>query len=194
MKALSHALPQALLTMTVALSVGLVACAPEAPTADTSPAESSERTAETTADAQADAQANAQADAASTAKIYVKDGVAIGGADPVAYFEGALADGEFVAGSADYTYEWNGVTWQFASAENRDTFAADPEQYAPQYGGYCAWAAAQNAIAAISPDAWSVVDGKLYLNANKKIQARWEKDIPGFIAQANENWPTLSMQ
>jgi len=173
-----------LLSMAIAVPLSLAACAPTSPpSAETTGSESAaiENTADTATAAAAD-------------KIYVKDGVAIGGADPVAYFDSGLAAGDFVEGSADYTHDWQGVTWQFASAENRDTFAADPETYAPQYGGYCAWAAAQNAIAAISPSAWKIVDGKLYLNANKKIQTRWEKDIPGFIAQANENWPALSMQ
>lgn len=126
-------------------------------------------------------------------KVYTEDGVAIGGADPVAYFSSA-SEGDFVAGSPDYTHNWNGVTWQFASAENRDEFAANPEQYAPQYGGHCAWAAAQNAIAAIDPSAWEIVDGKLYLNLNQKIQTRWQKDIPGNIAKADTNWPALSVQ
>ena len=186
------AFPKALAAATLVLSLGLAAC-----TSDVSSVSSSDQPTAQASDSAADGvaadSANASAGSAA-AKIYVKDGVAIGGADPVAYFNSDLAEGDFVEGSADYTHEWAGATWQFASAENRDAFAANPEQYAPQYGGYCAWAAAQNAIAAISPDAWSVVDGRLYLNANKKIQARWEKDIAGFIAKANENWPTLSMQ
>ncbi|MEM6450854.1 MAG: YHS domain-containing (seleno)protein [Cyanobacteria bacterium P01_D01_bin.105] len=167
--------------MTAAVSVGLVACTSATPSAETTVSESSVAT-------------EAVADGEPAENVYLKDNLAIGGADPVAYFDDGLAAGEFVEGSADYTHEWKGVTWQFASAENRDAFAAEPEKYAPQYGGYCAWAAAQNQLAGISPGAWSVVDGKLYLNANKNIQARWEKDIPGFIAQADDNWPTLSVQ
>ena len=124
-----------------------------------------------------------------SSKIFAKDGIAIGGADPVAYF----TEEAYVPGSAEYAHEWQGATWQFASAENRDLFAANPEQYAPAYGGFCAWAvAAKNALVPIDPNAWSVVDGKLYLNANKKVQTNWLKDIPGFISQANSNWPSLS--
>ena len=122
-------------------------------------------------------------------KTFVKDGVAIGGADPVAYF----TEEAYVPGSDDYTHEWQGVTWQFANEENRDLFAANPEQYAPQYGGFCAWAAAaKNSLVPIDPNAWSIVDDKLYLNANKKVQADWVKDTSGFIAEADDNWPALS--
>ena len=114
-------------------------------------------------------------------------GVAIDGYDPVAYFE----QGEPVEGSRSHTHEWQGATWRFASAENRDLFVADPEKYAPQYGGYCAWAVSQGKTAGIDPDAWKIVDGKLYLNYNSKIQKRWEGDVPGNIAAADRNWPTL---
>lgn len=86
--------------------------------------------------------------------------MAIAGADPVAYF----TESQAVIGSAEFSHEWNGATWHFASAENRDLFSADPEKYAPQYGGHCAWDAAQGYVATIDPTAWSVVDGKLYSN------------------------------
>ena len=112
-------------------------------------------------------------------------GLAIRGTDPVAYF----TEGGPVAGSSEFTYTWNNATWQFASAENRDLFVANPEQYAPQYGGYCAWAVSQGYTAAIDPNAWKIVDGKLYLNFNKGVQRRWERDIPGNITRANANWP-----
>ena len=114
-------------------------------------------------------------------------GVAIKGHDPVAYF----TDGKPVKGSSDHTHSWNDATWRFASADHRDRFAADPERYAPQYGGYCAWAVSQNDTAGIDPAAWKIVDDKLYLNYSAKIQARWAKDIPGNIAKADANWPGL---
>lgn len=163
---------------TLVLALGLNACSP---TAETTTTEDAAATTEN---------AGEIASSEGTPTVYVEDGVAIGGADPVAYF----TDETFVAGSADFTHGWKGATWQFASEENRDLFASDPEQYAPQYGGYCAWAVGQNALAAIDPNAWSVVDGKLYLNANARIQERWNKDIPGNIALAEENWPALSVQ
>lgn len=120
-------------------------------------------------------------------QIYTKEGVALGGTDPVAYF----VAGEPVQGSASHTHEWRGAQWQFSSAENRDLFAENPEAYAPQYGGWCAWAAAENYAAATQPQAWNIIDGKLYLNANMQVKRRWERDIEGFIKAADANWPNI---
>ena len=114
-------------------------------------------------------------------------GVAIEGTDPVAYFE----QGAPVAGSSDFEHEWMDATWRFASAENRDRFAADPEKYAPQYGGYCAWAVSQGYTAKIDPAAWKIVDDKLYLNYSKDVQTQWSADIPGNITKADANWPQI---
>ncbi|MEM1206175.1 MAG: YHS domain-containing (seleno)protein [Acidobacteriota bacterium] len=114
-------------------------------------------------------------------------GVAIKGYDPVAYFE----DGRPVKGDKAIKHTWRGAEWRFASEENRDRFAADPEAYAPQYGGYCAWAVAQGKTAGIDPKAWAVVDSKLYLNYSKSIQKRWEGDVEGHIRDADANWPEL---
>ncbi len=164
------------------VAIALTACA-TGPTAE-QPAASTEATTETTAASGTDT-----ASTAAASKTYAEDGVAISGADPVAYF----TDEAYVPGTADYTHEWQGTTWQFASQENLDLFAANPEQYAPEYGGFCAWAvAAKDTLVPTDPNAWSVVDGKLYLNANQKVQSNWVKDIPGFIAEANINWPSLS--
>lgn len=121
------------------------------------------------------------------AETYAEDGIAIKGADPVAYF----TQEQYVPGSSAYEYEWKGATWQFSSAEHRELFATNPEQYAPQYGGYCAWALSEGQIAPIDPTKWTVVDGKLYLNFNEEIQGRWEKDIPGHITRADQNWPGI---
>lgn len=128
--------------------------------------------------------------AGAKAEVYAQNGVAIKGADPVAYF----TQGQYVPGSSAHEHVWQGATWQFSSAENRDLFAANPEQYAPEYGGYCAWAVSQGYTAPVDPTAWSIVDGKLYLNFNSEVQARWERDIPGFISQANQNWPGVLVQ
>ena len=121
------------------------------------------------------------------AAAFSEGGLAIRGYDPVAYFE----RGAPVRGVAEFETEHDGATWRFASADNLAAFEADPARYAPQYGGYCAYAAAFGSKAPTDPDAWKIVDGKLYLNLNKGIQARWEKDIPGFIAKADRNWPSL---
>jgi len=112
---------------------------------------------------------------------------ALRGYDPVAYF----TEGKPIEGSDRFTHHWQGATWHFASAENRDSFAADPERYAPQYGGYCAWAVSQGYTASTNPEAWRIVGDKLYLNYSKSVQKRWEKDVPGNIAKANRNWPGL---
>ncbi|MGF1528004.1 MAG: YHS domain-containing (seleno)protein [Candidatus Competibacterales bacterium] len=113
--------------------------------------------------------------------------VAIKGYDPVAYF----TDNKPVEGSDDFEATWNGATWRFASAENRDRFQADPEAYAPQYGGYCAYAVANNTTAPIDPAAFKIVDDKLYLNYNASIQAKWEQDIPSYIQRADQHWPAI---
>jgi YHS domain-containing protein len=114
-------------------------------------------------------------------------GTAIEGYDPVAYFE----EGRPVEGDSDYTHEWMGATWYFASAANRDLFAADPQKYAPQYGGYCAWAVSQGYTAEIDPQAWTVVDDKLYLNYSLDVRKQWQQDVPGNITKADGNWPGI---
>lgn len=119
--------------------------------------------------------------------VFATDGVAINGYDPVAYFTQSAP----VAGSADHALEWNGAIWRFSSAENKAAFEADPAAYAPQYGGYCAYAVSKGGTAKTEPDAWTVVDGKLYLNFDKTVQGIWSEDIPGNIAKADANWPDV---
>lgn len=109
---------------------------------------------------------------------------AAGGYDVTSFFAGTP-----VAGSAQFTASYNGATYRFASAANRTRFLANPAAFAPQYGGYCAWAVAQGRTAPGRPQFWRVVDGKLYFNYNAEIQHRWEGNIPGFISSANRNWP-----
>lgn len=113
--------------------------------------------------------------------------LAVDGYDPVAYF----TKGAPVKGDKEFTTDYNGAEWRFASADNLAAFKAAPEKYAPQYGGYCAWAVSQNYTARGNPENFTVVDGKLYLNYNDEIQARWEEDIPGFVAKADQNWPDV---
>lgn len=124
---------------------------------------------------------------AHSAAIFTKDGIAIRGTDPVAYF----TEGRPIAGGRDYAYEWQGATWLFANAKHRDLFASDPEAYAPQFGGFCAYGVSQGALVSIVPEAWSIVDSKLYLNYSAAVQQQWQEDIPTYIDQANQNWPTL---
>ncbi len=113
--------------------------------------------------------------------------LAVEGYDPVAYF----TEGKPVKGDKAFSTEFNGATWRFASADNLAAFEADPTAYAPQYGGYCAWAVSQNYTARGNPANWSIVEGKLYLNYNNEIQERWLIDIPGFIEAADKNWPSV---
>jgi len=124
---------------------------------------------------------------AQKAPVYSDSSGAIRGYDPVAYF----TQGRPVKGSPELTHQWKGATWRFASAENRERFAAAPEKYAPQYGGYCAYGVASGYAVKIEPDAWSVVDGKLYLNYDRSVQKSWQSDVPGYIRKADVNWPRV---
>lgn len=114
-------------------------------------------------------------------------GGAIRGYDPVAYF----TEGRPVEGKRAFSLKWMNATWYFSSARHRDLFRANPEKYAPQYGGYCAYAVSQGYTASIDPEAWKIVDGKLYLNYSKSVQKRWMADIPGNIKLADKNWPRI---
>lgn len=114
-------------------------------------------------------------------------GVAIKGYDAVAYFTEAKP----VEGSATFEFEWNGAKWRFVSAANRDLFSAAPEKYAPQFGGYCAWAVSRGYTAGVDPKAWNVVNEKLYLNYNLDVQKQWEADMSGNIAKGEVNWPEI---
>lgn len=112
---------------------------------------------------------------------------AIRGYDTVAYF----TENQAVEGSAEYATEYQGATWLFSSQEHLDLFLADPEKYAPQYGGYCAYAVSQNQTASIKPELFTIVDGKLYLNYNESINDKWRADKINYIEAADKNWPGL---
>ena len=119
-------------------------------------------------------------------KMVIDDqGRAVGGYDTVAYF----TEGRAVPGSSEFSHNWQGATWLFTSADHRDAFAADPEKYAPQFGGYCAYAISTNHAIKGRPDVWSIHEGKLYLNLGPGAQEKWDKDVPGNIAKAVNNWP-----
>lgn len=114
--------------------------------------------------------------------------VAIEGYDTVAYF----TDGRAIEGSKKFQFEWMGANWRFSSAENLSTFKANPEKYAPQFGGYCAYAVSQNSTAGIEPDKFSIVNGKLYLNYNKDVFEKWRLNKNKYIKDAERFWPGLS--
>lgn len=118
------------------------------------------------------------------APVNATDGVGLKGYDPVAYF----TDGHPTKGNNQYSFQWNGVTYRFASAENLQRFKSDSEKYLPQYGGYCAYAMSINRIADISPTEWTIYGGKLYLNNNFISQTLWSLDKSGRTDAADRNW------
>ena len=111
--------------------------------------------------------------------------LAVGGYDAVAYFK----QNHPVEGVAQFSTDYKGATWRFSSQENLNAFKANPTAFAPQFGGYCAWAVSQGYTASGDPQFWKIVNGKLYLNYDGDVQKKWEKDIPGFISKADKNWP-----
>jgi YHS domain-containing protein len=112
---------------------------------------------------------------------------AINGYDTVAYF----TVGKPVKGEDNLAYEWMGAKWKFSSQANLDLFKANPEKYAPQYGGYCAYGVSQDNLVSIEPDKFKVEGGKLYLNYDADVQAKWLKDPAGYIKQADAKFPAL---
>ncbi len=114
-------------------------------------------------------------------------GVAVDGIDVVAYF----TDGRAVPGKTEFSYQWRGAKWLFATAAHRDLFAKSPGKYEPQYGGFCAYAVGNNYTAGIDPQSWAIVNGKLYLNYDSEIKKKWDGNRETLIRQADQNWPTL---
>jgi YHS domain-containing protein len=112
---------------------------------------------------------------------------AINGYDCVAYFTA----GKPVMGNDAFVHEWMSAKWKFASQANLDLFRRNPEQYAPQYGGYCAYGVAQGYLVKVEPDQFTVLDGKLYLNYDADVQAKWRKDPAGYIKAADALFPSL---
>lgn len=116
-----------------------------------------------------------------------ENGIALKGHDPVAYF----ADRKSTMGSADYTASVDGATYRFASAENRGQFFTEPANYTPAFGGFCALGVTLGMKIAGDPDAWKIVNDKLYINSSPKSLVIWSEDIPGNIKKANEAWPEI---
>ena len=112
--------------------------------------------------------------------------VAVGGYDPVSYFDGTPQQGD-----RQISRTYRGAAFRFANQENLERFSADPEAYVPQYGGYCAWAVAQGSLSKGDPRYWAIVGGKLYLNYDEGVQALWDRDRAGLIETADANWPEI---
>lgn len=124
---------------------------------------------------------------AQTAEVFTTDNQAIRGYDPVAYF----TESKPVKGNPDFSYVYKDATWLFSSAANRDAFMAAPDKYMPQYGGYCAYGTSQGHKAPTEPEAWTIVDGKLYLNYNPKVKTKWSENQAKNIQAADQQWPKL---
>ncbi len=117
--------------------------------------------------------------------VNASSGLALKGYDPVAYFE----VGKATVGDSQFSYEWSGANWQFSSAANRDLFAQSPENYAPQFGGFCSFAVSKGVTADISPNAWHISDGALYLFADEKVKEDWVATIDdGSMKASADNW------
>jgi YHS domain-containing protein len=124
---------------------------------------------------------------ASAQRVFTEGGVALRGYDPVAYFTEARP----VRGRPEFETRWQGVTWRFASAAHRDRFVAEPQRYAPSYGGFCAFAVSEGYTAPVDPAAWRIVDGRLFLNYDLSVQRRWERDMQTRIQRGDANWPEV---
>lgn len=117
-----------------------------------------------------------------------KQKIAIKGYDPVAYF----TEGKAVKGKPEFKVTWHDAAWLFSSAENRGRFKADPEKYSPRYGGFCALAVAAGQKVDIDPEAWSIVDGRLYLNYNSKFRDQWRQNLAENIRRADDKWSAMN--
>lgn len=124
----------------------------------------------------------------SKSEIFSSEAGAINGYDAVAYFN----EGKPLKGTTAFVFAWNNADWYFTSPENLDLFKANPEKYAPQYGGYCAFGMSRGYKANTQPDAWTIVNNKLYLNYNTEVRTEWNQKQEELINKANKNWPTVS--
>lgn len=118
-----------------------------------------------------------------------RDNDAVGGYDTVSFFSGKPIEGK-----SEFQTSYNGAVWSFSTRANLDLFLTNPTAFAPQYGGYCAWAIAQGKLAKGSPQHWHVQDGRLFLNFNSRVQSEWNRDREDFITQADEKWPDILLK
>jgi len=119
--------------------------------------------------------------------VFIKNDAAINGYDAVAYF----TESKPVKGNKQLSYRWMNADWYFSSRQNLDLFKASPDKYAPQYGGYCAYGCSRGYKASTEPDAWTIINNKLYLNYNTDVKETWLKDKANFIQKADKNWPSV---
>ncbi len=124
---------------------------------------------------------------AQKSEVFAPDGKAIRGYDPVAFFK----EGKPVMGNADFTMTWKDAKWFFVSKENLDNFRANPEKFAPQYGGYCVYGASEGHKAPSQPETWTIINDKLYFNYNSKVKEEWIRNTDSLIKKADMAWPVL---
>lgn len=127
---------------------------------------------------------------AQKSEVFTGKSGAINGYDPVTYF----TQNKAVKGDAKYTYRWKNADWHFANAENLTAFSTEPEKYAPQYGGYCAYGTSEGYKAPTEPEAFTIVDGKLYLNYNQDVMSMWRKNEKALIEKADLKWPDVKTE
>lgn len=119
--------------------------------------------------------------------VFVKSDKAIRGYDPVAYF----TDGKPVEGKEEFVYNWSNANWYFSSKQHLDLFKGNPGKYAPQYGGYCAYGLSRGYKASTVPEAWTIDNGKLYLNYSLSVRSDWDKSRRERIQKADSYWPQI---
>jgi YHS domain-containing protein len=122
----------------------------------------------------------------STTENLKTEKLAIKGYDTVSYFIDGAAKG-----NPQYSFVWNGAKWLFSTSENLEKFKQNPEKYIPQFDGQCSYSVAQGSTAEGDPDAWKVVDGKLYLNFSESVKKRWEADQDNLIREGEKKWMEL---
>lgn len=127
---------------------------------------------------------------AQSGEVFTTEEGAIRGYDPVAYFK----EGMPVKGKKEFSITWNNAVWLFSSKQNLETFQSAPEKFAPQYGGYCAYGTSEGHKAPTEPDAFTIVNGKLYLNYNNDVKATWSENRQERIEKADKNWPMVKKQ
>jgi len=120
-------------------------------------------------------------------EVFATSDGAIHGYDAVAYF----TEGKPVIGKKENSFVWKEEKWYFSSQKNLKTFKSNPEKFAPQFGGYCAYGMSRGYKAKTDPDAWSIIDGKLYLNYNLDVKKIWSEKQSEFIEKATQNWPSV---
>ena len=116
-----------------------------------------------------------------------KNGVALQGYDPVAFFNLSKP----VRGKPELRSSHQGATYYFSTAENKQLFDKDPAKYEPSFGGYCAYGVSRNKLVEVDVDAFQIVDGRLLLQYSKGVRNDFNKDVQGNLRKANHNWPTL---